>query len=164
MGLFVKHPKVKREIKIRPLSDGIGLGNLRSPGAQAHQSFGASTAQNSSRDFLDARRAHAAYHANSVATQIRKRKSTVWFVQFWRFVAGLGLDLFVGSFTLLVFAWSGILAWNLGSRGELHPVVSLLAITDTLEKLSFMKLLVAFATAAIFWRATRLAFLRPRVA
>lgn len=160
----MKHPNMKRELKIRPLSEGIGLGALKSSGAPAQKSFDRSPSQSSPQDVFTARRAQLAYQPNSVAAQMRSRTSTVWFVRITRFIAGVGLDLFVGSFTLIVFAWAGILAWNLGAKGELNPFASLLAITDTLERLSLMKLVVAFVTAGIFWRASRLVFLRPRVA
>lgn len=164
MGLSVKHPNLKRELKIRPLSDGIGLGTLRSTSSSSHQNFGRSSAENDPQDNFAVRRAQLAYQPHSVATQMRSRTSIAWFVRISRFIAGVGLDLFVGSFTLLVFAWAGILAWNLGAKGELNPFLSLLTITDTLERFSLMRLIVALVTAAIFWRACRLVFLRPRVA
>jgi hypothetical protein len=160
----MKHPSAKRELKIRPLSEGIGLGDLKSTNHQVHQNFGGSTDQFSRQHISAVRHAQAAYQPHSVETQIRNRASTVWFVRLSRFLAGVGLDIFVGSFTLLVFAWAGILAWNLGSNGDLNPLVSLLTITDTLERWSVMKLIVALVTAAIFWRVSRLVFMRPRVA
>jgi hypothetical protein len=160
----VKHTNLKRDLKIRPLSEGIGLGTLKSTTSPSQGSFARPSLKNSPQDVVALRRAQAAYQPHSVATQMRSRTSTVWFVRVMRFIAGVGLDLFVGSFTLLVFAWAGILAWNLGAKGELNPFVSLLTITDTLERLSLAKLFVALVTAAIFWRASRLAFLKPRVA
>ena len=159
----MKHPSMRRDLKIKPLSEGIGLGTLKSTSSHQNQNVGSSSLPNIHSDSFAVRRAQVAYQPHSVAAQLRSRTSTVWFVGFMRFLAGFGLDLLVGAFTLFVFAWAGILAWNLGSKGELNPFIALLTITDTLERLSLMKLIVGLITAAIFWRASRLAFLRPRV-
>ena len=159
----MKQPSMRRDLKIKPLSEGIGLGTLKSTSSHHHQNVVRSTIPSTPPDSFAVRRAQVAYQQHSVAAQLRSRRSTVWYVGLTRFLAGFGLDLLVGAFTLFVFAWAGILAWNLGAKGELNPFISLLTITDTLERLSSMKLIVGLITAAIFWRASRLAFLRPRV-
>jgi hypothetical protein len=153
----VKPDHQSPEIRIRPLSEGIGLGNLRSVTPRTkltnESSFEKSvmTRQNVS----VARQAQVAYAPHSVATQLRHRQSTQWYVGFWRFVAGVGTDIFVGSTTAFILAWAGVLAWNAGSSGQFNPLAALINITDLLEKFSASRVGLFALLLAIVWRASK---------
>jgi len=159
----MKHANHKRELRIRPLSEGIGLGTVRSvshkvPKVVEHQSAD----QQRRHEPVVLRQAHAAYQPQSVAAEMRRRSSSQWYVLMSRFVAGVGADLFVGSFSIFVLSWAGILAWNAGSTGVFNPLESLIAFTDILEKLSLVKVAIGTVTAAIVWRAFRVLILSQR--
>jgi hypothetical protein len=145
------------EIKIRPLSEGIGLGRIQSVmnknklPTEEYTNKSAAVVPSSS----VTRHAQAAYAPHSVATQLRSRPSTRLYVYFWRFLAGIGTDMFVGSITVFVLAWAGILAWSAGSTGEFNPLAALITVTDMLEKFSAKKVALAVLGLAVFWQSTK---------
>lgn len=154
----------KAPITMRPLSEGLGLGTLR---AKTHQvrnvvspRYGVDV---STPQMMDIKKnAHHAYAPHSVATQVRQRKTTRFYVSFWRFFAGVGADIFVGSISIFVLSWAGVLAWTAGSTGEFNPLNALLVITDVLEKFSALRVGLAVILLAIFWRSSKI-LLEPRV-
>lgn len=160
----MKSAHEKPQITIRPISEGLGLGTLR---AKTHQvRTAASSVQGvdaSAPQMVDIKRnAHLAYAPHSVATQVRQRKTTRFYVSFWRFFAGVGADIFVGSISIFVLSWAGVLAWNAGSTGEFNPLDALLVITDVLEKFSALRVSLAVVLLALFWRSSKI-LLEPRV-
>ena len=113
-------------LQIRPLSEGIGLGELKSAtvsSATVSRRQPRQTSVNvSDVERAVTRQAQAAYAPNSVATEIRNRTSTRWFVKGSRFIAGWGADILVGVLSAVVLTWAGLLAWNAGASGELSPL------------------------------------------
>ena len=108
----------QQKIKIRPLSEGIGLGSLRSPGTNGRG--GATVFADDPIVMFDPkidtsvmRQAHAAYAPKSVAAELRSRPSVRFSVAVQRFAAGAGTDIFMGTLSALVLSWSGILAWEM---------------------------------------------------
>ena len=153
------------QIRIRPLSEGIGLGSLRNvaPRAKSTSQAALPTQQSSSgsQDLPVFRQAQVAYAPHSVGTRLRQRQSTRWYVGFWRFFAGVGADVFVGSLSAFVLAWAGVLAWNAGSSGEFNPLAALITITDVLEKFSALRVGVAVISIAVVWRSAKI-LLQPQ--
>ena len=154
----------QRSIQIRPLSEGIGLGTLHSTKTQSPHGAGTpiDRSARSSQNPQMAREAHAAYAPHSVAAQIRSRQSHRWYVTLSRFCVGLGLDMFVGIFSALILAWSGVIAWTAGSTGEFNPLAALMTVTDVLEAMSLAKLCVAVVAIAIVLRCWRIFLFAPR--
>lgn len=153
----MKHGHQSPEIRIRPLSDGIGLGNLRSvtPHTRSANESAKTKSVINRQDGSVARQAQVAYAPHSVATQLRHRQSTRWYVGFWRFFAGVGADIFVGSTSAFILAWAGVLAWNAGSSGQFNALSALITITDVLERFSALRVGVVAVLLAIVWRAAK---------
>jgi hypothetical protein len=155
----------QHKIKIRPLSEGIGLGSLKSPMGRVIGGSAALTSDDGlvaspKIDSVVMRQAHAAYAPKSVGAELRSRPSVRWAVAFRRFVADAGADLFVGVISALVFVWSGILAWEAGSVGRVSPFDAFMTIQDFLTHMTVpMWILVLLFTAALS-RAFRVIFLR----
>jgi hypothetical protein len=106
------------------------------------------------------RQAHAAYAPNSVASELRSRSSARIFVAFRRFVADAGADLFVGCFSVLVLAWSGILAWEAGSMGKVSPLDAFVTIQDFLTHMTISMWVLALLMMTALSRVFRMIFLR----
>lgn len=157
----------QRSIQIRPLSEGIGLGTLHSTKTQSPSSILAQRETSSNippQNSFVAKNAHAAYAPHSVATQIRSRQSSRWYVTLSRFCVGLGLDIFVGSFSVFILAWCGVLAWSSGSTGDFNPLSALITVTDALEAMSLTKVCIAVIAVAFVLRAWRILLIAPRSA
>jgi hypothetical protein len=163
MRYNVKHGHQEPQVRIRPLSEGIGLGNLRSVTPQVRPSNESSASNFSAtrQDVSVARQAQVAYAPHSVATQLRHRQTTRWYVGFWRFFAGVGADIFVGSTSVFILAWAGVLAWNAGSSGEFNPLSALITITDVLERFSALRVGLFAVSVAIVWRTAKI-LLQPQ--
>jgi hypothetical protein len=155
----------QHKIKIRPLSEGIGLGSLRSPGGR-HNDAAASFAPDKGFsggpkiDSLVMRQAHAAYAPGSVGAELRARGSTMMIVGFRRFIVNMGTDLFVGLFSALVLTWSGLVAWEAGSVGTLQPVNTLIVMQDFMASMTWQMWLLAFVAVTAMTRSFKMIFLR----
>ena len=151
-------------LQIKPLSEGIGLGELKSAtlssvtGAHRQQRQTALNVSHVERAVT--RQAQAAYAPNSVATQIRNRSTTQWFVKGSRFIAGWGADIFVAVLSAVVLTWASLLAWNAGASGEFSPLDSILTMTDAIESASALQIVFGVLVALVFWRGLRLFFSR----
>ena len=146
-------------LQIRPLSDGIGLGELKAATGSRRQPR--QTSGNMSQvERAVTRQAQAAYAPNSVANEIRNRTSTRWFVKGSRFIAGWGADIFVGVLSAVVLTWACLLAWNAGASGEFSPLDSILTMTDAIESASTLQIVFGVLVALVFWRGLRLFFSR----
>ena len=155
----------QQKIKIRPLSEGIGLGSLRSPGTNGRG--GATVFADDPIVMFDPkidtsvmRQAHAAYAPSSVAAELRARPSMRFFVALRRFAAGLGTDVFVGTFSVMVLAWSGILAWEAGSSGKMNPSDAFLTLEEFIGQMTWPMGLLAIVATAAGCRVFRMIFSR----
>ena len=136
----------RRQIKIRPLSEGLGLGVLRSPEAAARPAD------------LDAsimRQAHAAYAPHSVGSEMRSRARYKLYVRFSRFLAGAGLDLAVGVLSIVILAWAGVIAWNAGATGIFSPVAAFGDVTGFLSQMPPMTVAILIECVALAARVLR---------
>ncbi len=113
----------QRDIRIRPLSEGIGLGALKTPSPKI---------QLTDIDTSVMRQAHAAYAPHSVETEIRQRLATKWYVHSVRFLASTGIDIFVGVISAFMIAWVSVLAWTAGESGQMDVLASLAIVVDFL--------------------------------
>jgi len=156
-------------LQIRPLSDGIGLGELKaatvssatvSSATVSRRQPSQSSGNMSQVERAVTRQAQAAYAPSSVANEIRNRTSTRWFVKGSRFIAGWGVDIFVGVLSAVVLTWACLLAWNAGASGEFRPIDSILTMTDAIESASTLQIVFGVLVALVFWRGLRLFFSR----
>lgn len=113
----------QRDIRIRPLSEGIGLGALKSPTPRV---------QITDIDTSVMRQAHAAYAPNSVEAEIRQRLANRWYAKSMRFLSETGLDVFVGVISAFMVAWISVLAWSAGETGGFDVLGSLVVVTNFL--------------------------------
>ncbi len=144
----------QQKFKIRPLSEGIGLGSLKSPQSDARgraDYFSPEQIMTTDPkiDTSVMRQAHAAYAPKSVAAELRSRPSVRFSVAVQRFAAGAGTDIFMGTLSALVLSWSGILAWEAGSSGKINPADAFLTLREFMGQMTLpMGLLAILATAA----------------
>ena len=155
-----------RELRIRPLSEGIGLGSLKATSKQTNQnsapqnSVSGATASNHDIDTSIMRQAHAAYAPHSVGSEIRRQRVTKWSVAIIRFMADTGTDIFVGTLTAMILAWSGVLAWNAGSGGSIDPMGALFTVLEFVGRASLPHAVVALLVLSFSWRLVRIIFSR----
>jgi hypothetical protein len=136
----------RRQIKIRPLSEGLGLGVLRSPEA---------TARPADLDSSIMRQAHAAYAPHSVGTEMRNRVGYKAYVWMARFAAGAGLDLAVGVVSIVILAWAGVIAWNAGATGVLSPAAALGEVMGFLARMTPKTVTLVVLCVALMVRVVR---------
>ena len=154
----------QRELRFRPLSEGIGLGNLKSA-AHKKQPKIAEKPPVAAVDIDTSvmRQAHAAYAPHSVGSQLRARSETRLFVAFARFMAGFGTDIFVGCFTALILAWAGVLAWNAGAGGSLSGSNAFFTVLDFIGSVTVSQALIGLLVIATGWRIFRIVLFRQEV-
>lgn len=136
----------QRDIRIRPLSEGIGLGALKTPVPKIHAT---------DIDTSVMRQAHAAYAPNSVEAEIRRRTVTNWYVKSVRFFSGAGVDIFVGAFSALIVAWISVVAWSAGETGSIDVVGSLSVVTSFLAAQSAPILMLGVIAVSVIFRSIR---------
>lgn len=136
----------QRDIRIRPLSEGIGLGALKTPSPKV---------QLTDIDTSVMRQAHAAYAPHSVETEIRQRLVTNWYVQSVRFLTATGLDIFVGVISAFMVAWVSVLAWSAGESGQIDVLNSLNVVVDFLAAQSIAVIVFEVVMIAIAMKIVR---------
>ncbi len=136
----------QRDLRIRPLSEGIGLGALKTPNPKVHVT---------DIDTSVMRQAHAAYAPYSVEAEIRKRTISNWYVKAVRFIASTGTDVFIGIFSVFVIAWVSTLAWSAGETGSFDVVGSLNAVIAFLTAQPMTVLMAGVGLLAGCLRLTR---------
>jgi hypothetical protein len=159
----------QRELRFRPLSEGIGLGSLKSTPFKKQQKYEMKLPENPQQDLpvnqpeIDTsmmRQAHAAYAPHSVGSQIRARAETRFIVSFMRFMTGFGTDIFVGCFTALVLAWAGVLAWNAGAGGALSGNDAFFSVLNFIGSVTLSQALIGLLVSALCWRLVRILVFR----
>jgi hypothetical protein len=137
------------DLRIRPLSEGIGLGSLKTPSHKPNIP---------EIDTSVMRQAHAAYAPNSVARDIRRRPLGKAKNSILRFLAGAGSDIFVGGITFFLLLLVGVLAWNTGESGTLDVVLAFSTISGILAKWKLSQSVAAVVGVALLWRLVRIVF------
>jgi hypothetical protein len=125
----------KRDIRIRSLSEGIGLGSLK-PSAPKVSLTEVEPAV--------MRQAHAAYAPHSVETEIRRQPTTKGYVHFVRFMSDTGVDFLVGVVSFFMIAWIAIIAWNVGESGHVDILGALSVLVNflTMQSWSMLSLMI----------------------
>ena len=137
------------DLKLRPLSDGIGLGTLRAPSSRRGETLDINPQ-------VIRHVAHEAYVPQSVASHKRKQPTVriaVWIV---RTCLGWMLDALMLVTSIAICVMLGVVAWRVGA-GEvdgLSPVSAIQVIYQYVGKHSLAGILFLFAAAAIvYWGA-----------
>ena len=144
------------ELRFRPLSEGIGLGILKSAHHKKHKNLEEKPPVSAvDIDTSVMRQAHAAYAPHSVGSQLRARVETRFLVAFARFMAGLGTDIFVGCFTVLILAWAGVLAWNAGAGGAFRGSDAFFVVLDFIGAVTLSQAIIGLFAASLGWRFVR---------
>ncbi len=136
----------QRDLRIRPLSEGIGLGSLKSSTPKIHVT---------DIDTSVMRQAHAAYAPFSVEAEIRKRAVTNWSVKSIRFLASSGVDIFVGVISAFIIAWISALAWSAGETGSFDVLGALNSVTGFLTAQSIPMLVMGTLVTGFIFRFFR---------
>lgn len=136
----------QRDLRIRPLSEGIGLGALRTPSPNSKVT---------EIDTPTMRQAHAAYAPNSVATEIRRRPANIARNSTIRFVVGIGTDILVGAITALMLAWVGAIAWSAGASGKFDVIGAFWTVADFVTMATRTQTIIALVCITVFWRIAR---------
>lgn len=152
---------MQRELQIRPLSEGIGLGCLKSISPKPVDQFIPQVELD--RDLpkvpefesIYMHQAHAAYAPQSVAAEIRERSTSKLRFQLGRFFAGAGTDIFVGCLTAFILAWAGIIAWNAGSSNGVNPLEAWVTLVRFLTHLNFKQMVLGLLVLSLSWRLIR---------
>lgn len=136
----------QRDFRIRPLSEGIGLGALKTPTPKI---------QIADIDTSVMRQAHAAYAPHSVETEIRQRYATNFYVQTVRFLSSTGIDIFVGVISAFMIAWVSVLAWYAGDSGSFDVLGSLNVVLDFLAAQSVVVVILEVILIAAAIKSAR---------
>ncbi len=159
----------QRELRFRPLSEGIGLGSLKSATYRRHQKPEPKLPEKPEQEIpvsqaeIDTsmmRQAHAAYAPHSVGSQMRARPETRFLVACARFMAGLGTDIFVGCFTALILGWAGVLAWNAGAGGALSGSNAFFTVLDFIGGVTLFHAMIGLFVISLCWRLIRILLFR----
>ena len=112
---------MSRDFRIKPLSEGLGLGSLRTPtGRPQRQELPTIEIQMMERAHQDVYRKH------SVSASMRKAPKARAGRMFARAIAGWGLDAVMVCLTLIMCSVLGIMSWRFGSgaTASLDPLWS----------------------------------------
>jgi hypothetical protein len=153
---------MQRELHIRPLSEGIGLGSLKSVPPKPVEQFvprvdiDAELPKVPDMESIFISQAHAAYAPQSVASEIRNRPTSKALVYSSRFLLGFGTDLLVGCLSVLILSWTGIIAWNAGSSNGVNPLDAWMTLINFLKQLNAKQFAVMIVIISMCWRLLRL--------
>lgn len=136
----------QRDIHMKPLSEGIGLGSLKTVTGHLKKTDIDSSVM---------RQAHAAYAPGSVGSEIRRRPINRGRNSIIRFLSGVGTDLFVSTISFAILTLVGICAWQAGETGKLDVIAALKTIQQFLANISIAQMSVGMLILAVVWRALR---------
>lgn len=150
---------MSHEFRIKPLSEGLGLGSLRTPtprGVSQDHPVDRSTQQElPAIDIQTMERAHhAVYRQQSVSAKMKaapKARVGVWLA---RALVGWGLDGIVVCLTVFVCAVLGIMSWRFGSGAttSLDPIDALKVMTAFVSLRGVKVIGIAFVVIWVVYR------------
>lgn len=119
---------MSREFRIKPLSEGLGLGALRAPKSTSRPRHN----EMPSIEIQSNERAYELYRQQSVGVAKKKTlnaRSKVWFAAA---LVGWGLDAFMVIMTLFMCSVLGVMAWQMGAgiTPGLDPIAALRTISQ----------------------------------
>lgn len=149
---------MSHDFRIKPLSEGLGLGSLRTPTARAQRQepmiSRSAEPELPTIDIQTMERAREVYRQQSVSAKMKKMpraRAGLWLA---RAVVGWGLDGVMICLTLVMCSVLGVMSWRFGSGATAHldPMDALKVVETFISTRGLYVIGIAFGSAWVLYQ------------